>query len=72
MTRETFSCRVNEWLQDVWTSIKKRGPQRIPALGGDGRPIGILYSRDVLQRLLGEVEDEETLLRDYVMNVVYR
>ena len=72
MTREVFSCRANEWLQDVWAAIKARDLQRIPVLGKDGKPIGILYSRDVLQGLLGEVEDEEALLRDYVMNVGYR
>lgn len=63
MPREVFSCRANEWLQDVWTAIKERDLQRIPVLGEDSKPIGILYSRDVLQGLLGEVEDEETLLR---------
>ncbi len=71
MTREVFSCRANELLQDVWTAIKARSLQCIPVLGDDGKPIGILYSRDVLQGLLGEVEDEKTLLRDYVMNVGY-
>lgn len=72
MTREVFSCRANEWLQDVWTAMKARGLQRVPVVGEDGKPIGILYSRDALQSLLGEVKDEETLLRDYVMNVGYR
>lgn len=72
MTREVFSCRANELLQDVWTAIKERGLKCIPVVGEDGRPIGILYSRDVLQSLLGEVTDEEALLRDYVMNVGYR
>ncbi len=72
MTRGVLSCRASEWLQDVWTAMKARGLQRVPVVGDDGKPIGILYSRDVLQSLLGEVEDEETLLRDYVMNVGYR
>ncbi|CAN5196629.1 hypothetical protein BH11PSE14_BH11PSE14_14080 [soil metagenome] len=72
MTREVLSCRANESLQDVWTAMKARGLKCIPVLDGEGRPIGILYLRDVLQSLLGEVKDEETLLRDYVMNVGYR
>lgn len=72
MTREVLSCRTNESLQGVWTAMKARGLQRVPVVGEDGKPIGILYSRDVLQSLLGEVKDEETLLRDYVMNVGYR
>jgi CBS domain-containing protein len=72
MSREVLSCRANELLVDVWTTMKTRGLQRIPVVGEDGKPIGILYTRDVLQSLLGEVKDEETLLRDYVMNVGYR
>jgi hypothetical protein len=32
------------------------------------KPIGIMYARDALQKQLGEVEDDETLLPDYVMN----
>jgi hypothetical protein len=36
------------------------------------KPIGIMYARDALQNQLGEVEDDETLLRDYVMNVGYQ
>lgn len=72
MTREVFSCSTSEWLQDVWSAMKARGLQRIPVIDEGGKPIGVLYSRDVLQSLLGEVEGEETLLRDYVMNVGYR
>jgi hypothetical protein len=48
-----------------------RGLQRIPVLDGNRKPVGIIYARDALQCLLGEVEGEETLLRDYVMNVGY-
>ncbi len=72
MARDVLSCRANELLQDVWTAIKERGLKCVPVVGEDGKPIGILYSRDVLQSLLGEVKDEEALLRDYVMNVGYR
>lgn len=72
MTREVLSCRANELLQDVWTTMKARSLQRVPVVAEDGKPIGILYFRDVLKSLLGEVKDEEMLLRDYVMNVGYR
>ncbi len=72
MTREVVSSRANKALEDVWTTMKDRGLQRVPVVGEDGKPIGILYSRDVLQSLLGEATDEEALLRDYVMNVGYR
>lgn len=72
MTREVLSTRTNEPLQDVWTAMKARGLQHVPVVDEDGKPIGILHARDVLQSLLGQVKDEEALLRDYVMNVGYR
>jgi CBS domain-containing protein len=72
MTREVLSSRANESLQDVWTAMKARGVQHVPVVEESGKPIGILHARNVLQSMLGEVKDEETLLRDYVMNVGYR
>ncbi len=72
MTHEVLSCRPNELLHDVWADIKSRGVLRIPVLDSDGMPIGILYARDALPNLLTEVEDEEKMLRDYVMNVGYQ
>jgi CBS domain-containing protein len=72
MTREVLSCRPADPLHGVWSAMRERGLQRVPILGQGGRPLGILYARDALQSLLAEVEDEEALLRDYVMNVGYR
>ena len=72
MTREVLSSRTNESLQDVWTAMKVRGLQHVPVIDEDATPIGILHAHDILRSLLGEVKDEETLLRDYVMNVGYR
>ncbi len=72
MTREVLSSRTNEPLQDVWTAMKARGLRHVPVVDEDDKPIGILHAREVLQSLLGEAKDEETLLRDYVMNVGYR
>jgi CBS domain-containing protein len=72
MTRDVVSCRPDEPLQGIWSVMKARGLQRIPVLDGDRKPIGIIYARDALQCLLGEVENDEALLRDYVMNVGYQ
>ena len=71
MTREVFSCRANELLQDVWTTIEDGGLHASRCSETTART-GILYSSDLLQSLLGKVEDEETLLRDYAVNVGYR
>ena len=33
--------------------------------------MGVLHARDILQVLLKESEDEESMLRDYVMGIGY-
>lgn len=72
MTRDVASCQISEPLQDIWSVMKARGLQRIPVVDQIGRPVGIIYARDALQAMLGDVENDETLLRDYVMNVGYQ
>jgi CBS domain-containing protein len=72
MTRKVVSCQADAVLLEVWLTMKERGLQRIPVLDDHGRPFGIVYARDALQLLLGEAEDEEALLRDYVTGVGYR
>jgi CBS domain-containing protein len=71
MTRDVTYCRANELLRDVWSVMKERGLQRIPVLDGARRPIGVIYTRDALQNLLGEAENENGLLRDYISGVGY-
>jgi len=72
MTHDVTSCGPDETLQDVWSVMKSRSLQRIPIIDENRRPIGIIYARDALQCLLGEVENDEALLRDYVMDVGYQ
>ncbi len=72
MAQAVVSCRPEESLQDVWSVMKSRGLQRIPVLDEGEKPIGIIYARDALQCLLGAVESDESLLRDYVMDVGYQ
>jgi hypothetical protein len=52
--------------------MKESGLKRIPVLDRARRPIGIIYARDALQILLGEVQNEGELLRDYIMGVGYQ
>ncbi len=72
MTRDVAYCRENEALLDVWAVMKERGFQRIPVLDDAQKPIGIIYTRDALQVLLGESEIEDALLRDYISGLGYR
>ncbi|MEO6929531.1 MAG: CBS domain-containing protein [Casimicrobiaceae bacterium] len=72
MTRDVVVCGSGELLLHVWSRMKARRLKNIPITDGEGRPVGVLNARDVLQILLREVEDEESLLRDYVMGIGYR
>jgi CBS domain-containing protein len=71
MTRSIITCGPGDWIRDVWATMKQRKLKNIPIIDSELRPIGVLNARDVLEVLLGEVENEEALLRDYVMSVGY-
>lgn len=71
MTRDVVVCRPGERLQDVWKRMKKHKLKNIPVVDDDLRPMGVLHARDILQVLLTESEDEESMLRDYVMGIGY-
>jgi CBS domain-containing protein len=71
MTRDVVVCRPSELLQDVWKRMRDRKLKNIPIVDEDLRPMGVLHARDILQVLLEESEDEESMLRDYVMGIGY-
>jgi CBS domain-containing protein len=71
MTRDVVVCRPSELLQDVWKRMRDRKLKNIPIVDEDSRPMGVLHARDILQVLLEESEDEESMLRDYVMGIGY-
>ena len=72
MTTDVVVCSPRDWLNDVWSRMKIRGLKNVPIADDNARPVGLLNVRDALQHLLQEVENEEKLLRDYVMNVGYQ
>ncbi|WP_325455410.1 CBS domain-containing protein [Hyphomicrobium sp.] len=71
MTRSIVTCQPGDWLQNVWAVMKQRQLKNIPVIDSGIKPIGVLNAREVLNVLLGEAENEEALLRDYVMSVGY-
>jgi CBS domain-containing protein len=71
MTRDVVVCRPGELLQDVWKRMKERKLKNIPVVDQDSRPMGVLHARDILQVLLEESGDEESMLRDYIMGIGY-
>lgn len=72
MTQDVVCCRPGDRLQQAWDLMKEKGFLHIPVVDSESRPLGTLYARDALQALLGEVEYEEALFRDYVMGIGYR
>ena len=72
MTRDVVVvCGTGELLQNVWKRMRDRKLKNIPVVNEDSRPIGVLHARNILQVLLEESEDEESMLRDYVMGIGY-
>jgi CBS domain-containing protein len=72
MTKDVVHCRPRDLLHEVLSNMRKQGFVHIPVVDQDFRPSGVINARDALQALLGEVKDEESLLRDYVMGIGYR
>jgi CBS domain-containing protein len=71
MSRGVVSCQPGDLLRDVWSTMKVRGLKNIPVVDADSRPLGILNALDILQVLLKESKEEESILRDYVMGIGY-
>jgi CBS domain-containing protein len=55
--------------RDVWARMKVRDLKHIPVVDEESRPLGLLHARDILQALLSASENEDALLRDYLMGV---
>lgn len=71
MTRNIITCSPGDWLHNAWAVMKQHQLKNIPIIDPRTRPVGVLNARDALDVLLGEVENEEALLRDYVMGIGY-
>jgi CBS domain-containing protein len=72
MTRDVILCEPTDLLHDVLTRMKARDLKHVPVVDTEFRPIGVLHARDILQALLSESENEDAMLRDYVMGIGYR
>ena len=72
MTTVVTYCKQGDSLHDVLTLMHLRDFVHIPVIDQELRPCGVVNARDALQALLGEVEDEEALLRAYVAGIGYR
>jgi CBS domain-containing protein len=72
MTAAVTYCKLGDSLHDILALMHLRDFVHIPIIDQEFRPCGVVNARDALQALLGEVEDEEALLRTYVGGIGYR
>lgn len=72
MQRDVVICGVQDELHAIWAKMRSRDIKNVPVLDAERHPIGILNARDALDLMLNETENEEALLRDYVMGLGYR
>jgi CBS domain-containing protein len=72
MTNSVLSCHVDHTLQRVWDSMNAQTVRSVPVLDDSGRPQGVVHARDLARALLNEVDEEEVLLRDYVLGIGYQ
>lgn len=72
MNRDVVLCRSGDSLADVWARMQERGLKNVPFVDQSLHPVGIINERDLLQELLKESTDEESLMRNYVMGLGYR
>lgn len=71
MTREVVSCRTHDFMADVLSTMKNAGVRHVPVVDEEGKPVGVVYARDLLEELYGELQYEEKELVNYVIGVGY-
>jgi CBS domain-containing protein len=72
MTTSVLSCHVDQTLQQVWETMNGRSLRSMPIFDDSGRPQGVVHARDLARALLNEANEEELLLRDYVLGIGYQ
>lgn len=64
MTREVATCEPRDLVQEVISKMSYRGIRHLPVLE-DGRLVGVISMRDVLEATLREARLEASIMRDY-------
>jgi CBS domain-containing protein len=72
MSRDFTVCAPGDTLSDVLAMMHERGIIHVAITDEQDRPLGVLNVRDGLRALLAAGNQEEALLRDYVMGVGYQ
>ena len=71
-TRDITTCAPDDSLSDVLAMMHKRGLIHVLVVDPDNKPLGVLNAPDGLRALLAAGNQEEELLRNYVMGTGYR
>ena len=72
MTQDFTACAPEDVLSDVLAMMHERGLIHVLLVGADNKPRGVVNARDGLRALLAAGNQEEALLRNYVMGVGYQ
>jgi CBS domain-containing protein len=72
MSQPFVSCEPDDDVYGVWQTMTARKLQKLPVLGVDRKPLGILDIRDALQVLFEHEQLQEQMLVDYIAGIGYR
>jgi CBS domain-containing protein len=72
MTREFTACGPADSLTDVLAMMNRHGLIHVLVVDDQNKSVGVLTARDALSALLVAGNQEESLLRNYVMGVGYQ
>ena len=72
VTREIVACAPEDSLSDVLAMMHTHGLIHVLVVDPTNKPLGVLNARDGLRALLAAGNQEEELLRNYVMGVGYQ
>lgn len=65
MARDLAVCGLDDRVNDLMAQMNQRRIRHLPVVA-DGRPIGMVSIRDVVEALLEETAEERDKIRDYV------
>ena len=72
MTREITACAPGDSLSEVLAMMHKRSLIHVLVVDPANKPLGVLNARDGLRALLAAGNQEEEMLRNYVMGIGYQ
>lgn len=72
MTREFVACAPEDLLSDVLAMMHERGLIHVLLVNAQKQLLGVVNARDGLRALLAAGNQEEVLLRNYVMGIGYQ